>query len=298
MRESGGAAFYSADLGIIGGSGLYAFDGLQDVTEAELRTPYGDPSGPLVLGTAGSRRIAFLPRHGRGHRIAPSQVPARANIYALKSLGVREVISVSAVGSLRGDYAPGDMVVLDQLFDRTAGLRPASFFGDGMVAHVSMADPYCGRLRPVLEQVAAEEHPTVHGSGTYCCIEGPQFSTRAESEVYRSWGMDVIGMTALPEAKLAREAELCYTGLALVTDYDCWHPGHASVDAQGVAEIMGANVAAARRVVMRFAESSKPAPCVCQRALDKAIMTDSQIIRGGPGNTVPTLLRDRVAPVV
>ncbi|MEU4683773.1 S-methyl-5'-thioadenosine phosphorylase [Streptomyces xinghaiensis] len=298
MRETRGAAFHSADLGIIGGSGIYAFDGLEDVEEIELRTPYGDPSGPLVLGTTGGRRAAFVPRHGRGHFIPPSGIPSRANIYALKSLGVREVISVSAVGSLRGDFAPGDMVVPDQIIDRTRGMRPGSFFGDGMVAHVSLADPYCVRLRPQLEAAANVVHPAVHDAGTYCCIEGPQFSTRAESELYRSWGMDVIGMTALPEAKLAREAELCYVGLALVTDYDCWHPGHDSVDAQSVAEVMAANVSAAQRVLAEFAAATEPASCSCHRALDGAIMTDRQVIARASGAPVPTLLRDRVAPVL
>ncbi|MDQ1029477.1 5'-methylthioadenosine phosphorylase [Streptomyces umbrinus] len=298
MRDTGGAAFHSADLGIIGGSGLYSLEGLSDITEVELKTPYGDPSGPLILGTVGDRRIAFVPRHGRGHVISPSKIPARANIYALKALGVSEVISVSAVGSLRGDFTPGDMVILDQLIDRTRGVRPASFFGDGMVAHVSLADPYCGRLRPVLERVAAAVHPTVHEAGTYCCIEGPQFSTRAESELYRSWGMDVIGMTALPEARLAREAELCYVGLALVTDYDCWHPRHDSVDAQSVAEVMAANISAAQKVLLGFTQETHPSQCNCHRALDNAIMTDRQAWQGASLGHVPTLLRDRVAPVL
>ncbi|WFB10832.1 S-methyl-5'-thioadenosine phosphorylase [Streptomyces sp. LX-29] len=277
MREARASGFPTADLGIVGGSGLYALEGLEDAREITLTTPYGEPSGPLTLGTVGGRQIAFVPRHGAGHRIPPSEIPARANVYALKSLGVSEVISVSAVGSLREDYAPGDLVILDQLVDRTRGARPASFFGDGMVAHVSLADPYCGRLRPALERAARAAHPSVHGAGTYCCIEGPQFSTRAESRLYRSWGMDVIGMTALPEARLAREAELCYVGLALVTDYDCWHPRHGSVDARTVAEVMSANVSVARRTLSGFARSSTPDDCTCHRALDGAVMTDHQM---------------------
>jgi 5'-methylthioadenosine phosphorylase len=283
-----------ADLGIIGGSGLYDLAGVADPVEVRLSTPYGDPSGPLRLGTIGGRRVAFLPRHGMGHRIPPGEIPARANIYALKALGVREVISVSAVGSLREEYAPGDMVVLDQIVDRTRGMRAASFFGEGMVVHVSLADPYCARLRRILEKSARGVHARVHDAGTYCCMEGPQFSTRAESALYRSWGMDVIGMTALPEAKLAREAELCYTGLALVTDYDCWHPGHDSVDARTVAEVMKANAVAAQETLASFARSTTPDACSCQRALDGALMTDPGIVPPDARNGVPALLWERL----
>ncbi|MDJ1130529.1 S-methyl-5'-thioadenosine phosphorylase [Streptomyces iconiensis] len=297
MRNAESTTLHSADIGIIGGSGLYEFEGLKDVQKVTLNTPYGAPSDPLVLGKLGDRSVAFLARHGAGHRIAPSDIPARANLYALKYLGVQEVISVGAVGSLRGDIAPGDIVILDQLIDHTRGTRPASFFGDGLVAHVSLADPYCGRVRSTLGRAAAREHPAVHEPGTYCCIEGPQFSTRAESELYRSWGMDVIGMTALPEARLAREAELCYAGLALVTDYDCWHPGHDAVDARSVAEVMASNVDAAQRIVRRYVEQSQPGPCPCHRALDNALLTDSQLVSGAAGEPVPSLLLERVTRV-
>lgn len=298
MRTADVTTLHSADIGIIGGSGLYALPGLKDAQKVDLNTPYGAPSDPLVVGSLEGRNVAFLARHGAGHRISPSDIPARANLYAMKFLGVQEIISVGAVGSLRGDIAPGDIVVLDQLIDRTRGVRPASFFADGLVAHVSLADPYCGRMRSLLGRAAEEEHSSVHEPGTYCCIEGPQFSTRAESELYRSWGMDVIGMTALPEARLAREAELCYAGLALVTDYDCWHPGHDVVDARSVAEVMAANVDAAQRIVRQYVKRSRLTPCPCHRALDNAVMTDRQLVpeagSGTAGEPVPSLLLDRV----
>lgn len=264
-----------AEIGVIGGSGLYQLDGLTDPEWISASTPYGDPSDDILLGTLASRRVAFLPRHGRGHRLTPSEIPARANLYALKELGVREVLSVSAVGSLREELAPGDLVVCDQIVDRTRGLRPPTFFGDGLVVHVALAEPYCARVRGLLLEAARRASgATVHASGTYCCMEGPQFSTRAESELYRSWGLDVIGMTALPEAKLAREAELCYAGLALVTDYDCWHPDHESVTAEVVAEVMRRNTAAAQGAVAAFVETLPAgADCSCHDALAAAIIT-------------------------
>lgn len=268
------------EIGVIGGSGLYQLDGLTDTEWVRASTPFGDPSDALLVGTLSGTRVAFLPRHGRGHRLAPAEIPVRANLYALKELGARQILSVSAVGSLRDDLAPGDLVVCDQIVDRTRGVRPSSFFGDGLVVHVGLADPYCGRLRQVLLDAAARTSAgTVHASGTYCCMEGPQFSTRAESELYRSWGLDVIGMTALPEAKLAREAELCYAGLALVTDYDCWHPGHHAVTADMVADVMRRNVAAAADVVAAFvAAVPAGAGCACQEALAHAVITSRDAI--------------------
>jgi 5'-methylthioadenosine phosphorylase len=282
------AGWVQAEIGIIGGSGLYHLSSLTDVTTVEVSTPYGDPSDTLVLGTLAGRRVAFIPRHGAGHRLAPAEIPARANIYALKKLGVRQVVSVSAVGSLREDVAPGDLLVPDQIVDRTSGLRRSSFFGDGLVVHVPFADPYCDSLRRSLVDAArGATEATVHDGGTYCCMEGPQFSTKAESALHRSWGMDVIGMTAVPEAKLAREAEMCYAGLVLVTDYDCWYPEHGSVTADMVSEMMRRNGAAARSTLTRLAETLPPEPkCACQEALANAIITDRA--------AVPAAVRERV----
>jgi 5'-methylthioadenosine phosphorylase len=271
-----------AEIGIIGGSGLYRLDALEDVQRIALPNPYGVPSDDLLVGTLAGRRVAFLARHGRGHRLPPSEIPVAANIYALKSLGVREVISISAVGSLREDFAPGDLVVPDQVVDRTRGHRTTSFFGDGVVAHVSLAEPYCSRLRPLAAKAARQAtQAQVHDAGTYCCMEGPQFSTRAESNLYRSWGLDIIGMTAIPEVKLAREAELCYVGLALVTDYDCWRTdiGEAAVTAGLVAEVMARNIAAAKDTLVRFIETLEPDPvCSCQEALSDAIITEPSVV--------------------
>jgi 5'-methylthioadenosine phosphorylase len=269
-----------AEIGIVGGSGLYELDGLQDAEWVRVPTPYGETSDALLVGTLAGRGVAFLPRHGRGHLLTPSEIPVRANVYALKSLGVRSVLSVSAVGSLREHLAPGDLVVCDQIVDRTRGVRPSTFFGGGLVVHVAFDEPYCSRLRALLADVAPRvSGAEVHTSGTYCCMEGPQFSTRAESELYRSWGMDVIGMTALPEAKLAREAELCYAGLALVTDYDCWHPDHGTVTAELVAEVMGRNAQAAKAVVSAFVGSPDvDADCACHSALAHAIITDRRAV--------------------
>jgi 5'-methylthioadenosine phosphorylase len=277
-----------AEIGVIGGSGLYDLDALADPRQIRVVTPYGDPSDALVVGTLSGRTVAFLPRHGRHHRIAPSQVPARANIYALKSLGVRQVVSVSAVGSLRADYAPGDLVIPDQIVDRTREVRASTFFDDGVVVHVPLADPYCGLVRELLATAArGSGSVTVHETGAYCCIEGPQFSTRAESELYRSWGLDIIGMTALPEAKLAREAELCYAGLALVTDYDCWRTGFAGVSAAAVAEVMRSNNAAAAATLAALApELPGDAECACHAALADAVIT--------PVDTIPEAVRQRM----
>ncbi|MFD0856519.1 S-methyl-5'-thioadenosine phosphorylase [Actinomadura adrarensis] len=278
-----------ADVGIIGGSGLYKLDALTEVREARVLTPYGDPSDPFVVGELAGLTVAFLPRHGRNHRLAPSQVPARANIWAFKSIGVRQIISVSAVGSLREDYAPGDLVTPDQIVDRTRGSRDSTFFDDHIVVHVPFAAPYCERLRPALADAARRSTAAkIHGAGTYCCMEGPQFSTRAESNLYRSWGLDIIGMTALPEAKLAREAELCYAGLALVTDYDCWRvaEGYEDVSADAVAEVMRRNGAAAKATLVALLESAQPdVECACHSALANAIIT--------PPDTIPSPIRAR-----
>src|SRR6266498_3058900 len=217
-------------IGIIGGSGLYQMPELKDVEELEIETPFGRPSDAFIIGTLQQQRVAFLPRHGRGHRFTPTEVPFRANIYGMKLLGVERILSASAVGSLQEQYAPLDMVIPDQFFDRTrARVRESTFFGDGIVAHVSFAHPVCGDLGNVVQESCEAANVKVHRGGTYLCMEGPAFSTKAESKVYRSWGMDVIGMTNLTEAKLAREAELCYVTVAMVTDYDCWHPHHDSV---------------------------------------------------------------------
>ena len=220
-----------ARVAVIGGSGFYALEDLTDVEEVRPDTPFGPPSDAIVIGTLKDTRVAFLPRHGRGHRILPSELPSRANIYALKTLGVEFVIGVSAVGSLRQELAPLDLTVPDQLIDRTTG-RPGTFFGDGLVAHVAFAEPFCPELRRALYEASSDAGATVHDGGALVVIEGPAFSTQAESALYRAWGASLIGMTALPEAKLAREAEMCYAVLACTTDYDCWHESYGSVTAE------------------------------------------------------------------
>ncbi len=263
-------------LGIIGGSGIYDIAWLEHPRWERFVGPFGKPSDDLLIGELEGTRLAFLPRHGRGHRIPPSEVNFRANIDALKRAGVTDVLALSAVGSLREDLPPGTFVLVDQFIDRTFA-RPKSFFGAGMVAHVSMAHPVCGRLGDAAEAAAREAGaPCVRG-GTYLVMEGPQFSTRAESELYRQWGCSVIGMTNMPEAKLAREAELCYATIAMVTDFDCWHPDHGHVTAEQVVAVMGRNVVAARELVRRAVPRlrDRPVPCPhgCDRALDGAIMT-------------------------
>src|SRR3989449_4830804 len=233
----------TAKIGIIGGSGLYQMPELKDLEEVRIDTPFGSPSDAFIVGTLENERVAFLPRHGRGHRFTPTELPFRANIYAMKLLGVERILSASAVGSLQEQYAPLDMVIPDQFFDRTrARAQESTFFGDGIVAHVGFAHPICGALADILEESCRTADVRVHRGGTYICMEGPAFSTKAESNVYRSWGMDVIGMTNLQEAKLAREAEICYATLALVTDYDCWHPGHDAVTVEAVIEYLNKNV--------------------------------------------------------
>ncbi len=238
-----------AMIGVIGGSGLYAMAGLSEVDEVRLTTPYGDPSDAFVIGSLSGRRVAFLPRHGRGHRLNPSEVPARANVHAFKQLGVQYLISVSAVGSLREDYAPGHVVVPDQIFDRTRGLRPTTFFEGGVVAHVGFERPFCPLLAERLSAAAVAAGATTHQGGTLVVMEGPAFSTRAESEENRRRGHSLIGMTALPEAKLAREAEIAYATLAMVTDYDVWHPDHDAVTVETVVAVLQANALLAQRIV-------------------------------------------------
>lgn len=263
-------------LGVIGGSGVYQIDRLEGARWIDVASPFGSPSDQLLVGRIGPLPVAFLPRHGRGHVHDPATVPYRANIDALKRLGCTDVVAVSAVGSLREDFAPGDFVIVDQYIDRTRQ-RPMSFFGPGCVAHVSLADPTCPRLGALCATAAEGEGLTVHRGATYLSMEGPQFSTRAESRMYRAWGADVIGMTGMSEARLAREAELCYASVAMVTDYDCWHDGHGAVDVAQVIAVVQANAAAARGLVARLPDLLEPdrAPCPhgCDRALSAAIMT-------------------------
>ena len=262
-------------LGIIGGSGIYEIDGLTDVRWEAVQSPFGTPSDALMFGRLGALPVVFLPRHGRGHRVPPSDLNFRANIDALKRAGVTEIISLSAVGSLKEELAPGRFVIIDQFIDRTFA-RTKSFFGDGLVAHVSMADPVCGRLGDQLSAAAAAGLDAARG-GTYLVMEGPQFSTRAESELYRQWGCAVIGMTNMPEAKLAREAELCYATVAMVTDYDCWHPGHDDVTVDQVVKVLLANADRARALIKavapRLVERTESCGRGCQRALDAAVIT-------------------------
>jgi len=277
-------------LGVIGGSGLYELPGLDAVERKRVRTPFGDPSDEIVVGRLGDTRLLFLPRHGRGHRLLPSELPFRANVWALKSLGADCLLAVSAVGSLREEIAPGHVVVPDQFIDRTRGRQAEStFFGRGVVAHVQFADPFCPRLAPALVDAARSAGATVHSGGTYVCMEGPAFSTRAESHLYRSWGAHVIGMTNLQEAKLAREAELCFATLALATDYDCWHAGHDDVQIEEILKVLAANVDLARRTVAAMVSRLPPADCPCPRALEHAIITDRALI--------PADVRRDLAPI-
>ncbi|MDT4952648.1 MAG: 5-methylthioadenosine phosphorylase [Acidobacteriota bacterium] len=270
----------TAQIGIIGGSGLYQMPELKDIEEVQVETPFGSPSDAFIVGTLEGVRVAFLPRHGRGHRFTPTNLPFRANIYAMKLLGVSRILSASAVGSLQERYAPLDMVIPDQFFDRTrARAHESTFFGEGVVAHITFAHPVCGELGDVLETACGVADVKTHRGGTYLCMEGPAFSTKAESNVYRSWGMDVIGMTNLQEAKLAREAEICYATLALVTDYDCWHEAHDAVSVETVIEYLNKNVRNAQ-IIMREAVrqlNDKPRSCDCGSALKSAIFTTPDI---------------------
>ncbi len=277
-------------VAVIGGTGLYLMDGFEDVREVEVETPFGPPSDRLSIGRRAGREVVFLPRHGRGHRFLPSEVPYRANLYALKTLGVTRVFSVSAVGSMREEIAIGTPVLVDQFVDRTRG-RASTFFGGGIVAHVSIADPVCPSLRTLLGLAARRIGLAVHQGGTYLCIEGPQFSTRAESFLYRDFGVDVIGMTNATEARLAREAEMCFATIALPTDYDCWHDGHEDVNVGSVVETLRSNTEKARSLILAAIEDlDSAAPCACGQALAGAILTDRAAI--------PVDARERLGPIV
>ena len=282
-------------LGLIGGSGLYDLPGLAAVRREQVRTPFGDPSDAVALGRIGEQEIAFIARHGAGHRFSPTEINSRANLHALKQLGATRVIGVSAVGSMKEEIAPGHLVLPTQYLDRTVA-RPRSFFGDGVVAHVAFADPVCPQLHEHLRGACLAAGATVHSGGTYLCIEGPQFSTRAESRLFRSWGVDVIGMTALPEARLAREAELCYATLALATDYDCWREGRQAVTAAEVVETMHRNLATAREVIKNAALAMGrigARSCACGHALDAAVMTAPARIPPAARERLALLLGDR-----
>ena len=266
-------------IGVIGGSGLYQMEGLTKVRNVGVETPFGDPSHDFITGELEGLKVVFLPRHGEGHRLLPSEVNYRANIYGMKKLGVSRIISVSAVGSMKEEIVPGHIVIPDQFFDRTQGKRASTFFGEGVVGHIQFADPVCNDLAAVLYQAAVTVGAQVHKGGTYICIEGPNFSTRAESKVFRSWGVDVIGMTNLPEARLAREAEICYATVALATDYDCWHEEHDDVSVEAVLAIVKQNVETARKIIREAVRNLAAAPaCACGEALKFAIMTNKEII--------------------
>ncbi len=279
-----------AKIAVIGGSGLYAMEGLKNTVEHDLTTPFGKPSAPIVVGELEGKRVAFLARHGIGHHISPSEINYRANIYALKMLGVERIISVSACGSLREDYAPGDIVIPDQLFDFTKG-RERSFFTGGMVAHVGVAEPFCPQLSAVIADAAEQAGATVHRGGTFITVEGPRFSTRAESNLFRQWGMSIIGMTASPEAFLAREAEMCYAVMAHVTDYDVWHVSEEPVTVEMVVQTLQRNVRIAEQAI-RTAVKNMPEErtCECQNALATALITDPKVI--------PPETRERLALLV
>lgn len=269
-----------AKVGIIGGTGLYDMEGMTEVKEVLVKTPFGEPSDAILLGTLEGVGLAFLPRHGKGHRISPTEVPARANIYALKSLGVERIISVNAVGSLKEEIRVLDLVIPNQLIDRTK-TRVSTFFGGGLVGHIAFAEPFCPILSQLLFELAQETGIRAHRGGTYVAMEGPQFSTRAESELYRNWGGDVIGMTVLPEAKLAREAEICYASLSFVTDYDCWHDTHESVTPEMILANLKRNVETAKKI-LQLATTRLPEArgCACASALATALITSPEHIPG------------------
>ena len=279
-----------AKVAFIGGSGLYNMDELPDRDEIKISTPFGPPSDRIVTGTLNGVGIAFLPRHGKGHRLSPTELPARANIYALKTLGVERIISISAVGSLKESVRPLDLLVPDQLIDRTRS-RTDTFFGNGIVAHVGFAEPFCPALSEVLAQSAREQKASVHLGGTYVVMEGPQFSTRAESQLYRSWGASVVGMTALPEAKLAREAEICYATLALVTDYDVWRLSEEQVSVELVKANLIQNTETSRKIIVDVVTKlPRKRDCACESALKDAIITDR--------DHIPQEAKERLAPLV
>jgi len=278
-------------FGVIGGSGLYQMEGLTDVEERTIPTPFGDPSGPIVIGTLSGARVAFVARHGRGHRITPTEVNYRANIYALKSLGVEQVISISACGSLRERMAPGEVVVPDQLFDFTKK-RAYTFFGDGLVGHIGVADPFCARLSTLVGDAVAEAGGTVHRGGNFITIEGPRFSTKAESFTFRAWGMDIIGMTASPEAFLAREAEMCYATMAHVTDYDVWHETEEPVTVEALLATLAANTELAQNALRGLIANMVDAErgCECGSTLSMALITQRDLI--------PAETKEKLGPIV
>lgn len=293
MARQGSVA--RADIGIIGGSGLYDIEGLRRVKEVSVKTPFGAPSDTVVLGELDGTRIAFLSRHGRGHRINPSEINYRANIFALKSLGVRRIISLSAVGSMKESIKPGDVVLPDQFIDLTKR-RVSTFFEGGIVAHVAFGDPVCPSLGAVLLDATRAVGATVHQGGVYLCIEGPQFSTKGESRLYRQWGVSVIGMTNLPEAKLAREAELCYATVALVTDYDCWHETEEAVTVESILATLRQNVSLAKRLLRTAIPMvANGKACICQRALQNAVITTPDRMPASLRRKL-ALLMDRVVP--
>jgi 5'-methylthioadenosine phosphorylase len=277
-------------VGVIGGSGLYDMEGLSSTRSIRVRTPFGAPSDAITVGTLEGIRVAFLSRHGRGHVLNPSEINYRANIYALKFLGVSHVISISAVGSMKESIHPGDVVVPDQFIDLTKR-RVSTFFDQGLVAHVAFGEPVCAELGQVLLSAGEKVGATLHRSGTYLCMEGPQFSTKAESRLYRQWGVDVIGMTNMPEAKLAREAELCYASVALVTDYDCWHETEEAVTVEAVLSTLHRNVALAKQILRAAMPTfAHPIECACHRALDHAVLTAP--------NRIPAAVRKNLAPLI
>ncbi len=279
----------SERIGVLGGSGIYDFEGFEETERVAIETPFGAPSDEYVVGTLEGREVVFLPRHGRGHRLLPNEVPARANIWGFKKLGVGRIISVSAVGSMKEEVEPGHIVFPDQFIDRTRA-RPSTFFGEGIAAHVQFAKPVCGDLAGQLAAAAEAISVKHHRGGAYVCIDGPQFSTLAESLTYRSWGVTVVGMTNLPEARLAREAEICYATIALATDYDCWHEEEVSVEA--VLAVIKSNIANARGIIRQAIPTIPTAPraCKCATALDFAIMTDPAVI--------PAAKREALAPIL
>jgi 5'-methylthioadenosine phosphorylase len=280
----------NVQIGIIGGSGLYDMAEVTDRKEVTVRTPFGEPSGPYLLGTLRGKRVAFLARHGAGHRLSPSELNFRANIYGFKTLGVEYIVSASAVGSLKEEYRPLDIVIPDQFFDRTKG-RVSTFFGGGLVAHVGFAHPFCKHLSRIAHESGTRAGARVHKGGTYVCMEGPQFSTLAESKLYRSWGMDVIGMTNLQEAKLAREAEICYTTVALVTDYDCWHPDHDSVTVEMIIGNLTQNARTAQAIIANAVEGLPfERTCECATALKYALITRP--------DAIPESTKKDLAPIV
>lgn len=277
--------------GVIGGSGLYEMEGLSDVKAVSVETPWGKPSSSLLTGTLGGARMVFLPRHGTGHTASPSEINFRANIYAMKAMGVEQIISVSAVGSLKEEIEPGHIVIPDQFIDNTKR-RPSTFFEGGIVAHVSMADPVCSVLSDCLREASLGCGGTVHSGGTYVCIEGPQFSTRAESYLYREWEADIIGMTAMPEAKLAREAEICYSTIAFCTDYDCWKEDHDDVTVSDIIEIMNKNVETAKKVVAAVVDAiPEERECPCGDSLGQSIITSSDCVTEETKNRLELIVK-------